>query len=98
MQAPERPTTGDMAMNYIEGFGVLLMNFIGPAILALILAYGGYQTYLWRRRRGKPVDARVIGHDDAPTGQYLLALGLPVLASFVLIAIVIVTHLGRSAG
>jgi hypothetical protein len=58
MQAPERPTTGDMAMNYIEGFGVLLMNFIGPAILALILAYGGYQTYLWRRRRGKPVDAR----------------------------------------
>ena len=48
--------------------------------------------------RGKPVDARVIGHDDAPTGQYLLALGLPVLASFVLIAIVIVTHLGRGAG
>ena len=45
MQAPERPTTGDMAMNYIEGFGLLLMNFIGPAILALILAYGGYQTY-----------------------------------------------------
>ena len=32
-------------MNYIEGFGLLLMNFIGPAILALILAYGGYQTY-----------------------------------------------------
>ena len=85
-------------MNYIEGFGLLLMNFIGPAILALILAYGGYQTYLWRRRRGKPVDARIIGHDDAPTGQYLLALGLPVLASFVLIAIVIVTHLGRGAG
>ena len=53
-------------MNYIEGFGLLLMNFIGPAILALILAYGGYQTYLWRRRRGKPVDARVIGHDDGP--------------------------------
>lgn len=85
-------------MNYIEGFGLLLMNFTGPAILALILAYGGYQTYLWRRRRGKPVDARVIGRYDAPTGQYLLALGLPVLASFVLIAIVIVTHLGRGAG
>jgi predicted PurR-regulated permease PerM len=86
MQAPERPTSGEMAMNYIEGFGLLLMNFIGPAILALMLAYGGYQTYLWRRRRGKP------------TGQYLLALGLPVLASFVLIAIVIITHLGRGAG
>src|SRR5215210_7475800 len=98
MQAPERPTTGDMAMNYIEGFGLLLMNLIGPAILALILAYGGYQTYLWRRRRGKALDARVIGHDDGPTGQYLLALGLPVLASFVLIAIIIVTHLGRGAG
>ena len=83
-------------MNYIEGFGLLLMNFIGPAILAL--TYGGYQTYLWRRRRGKPVDARVIGHDDEPTGHYLLALGLPVLAAFVIIAIVIVTHVGRGAG
>ena len=82
-------------MNYNDGFGWLLMNLIGPAILGLLLAWGGYQSYLWRKRRGRPVDARTIGHDERPTGRTLAALGLPVLATFVLIAIVIVTHVGH---
>lgn len=81
-------------MNYNDGFGWLLMDIIGPLLLALLLAWGGYQTYLWRRRVGKPIDARSIGHDPAPTGRILAALGLPVLATFALIAIVLMTHLG----
>ena len=82
-------------MNYNDGFGWLLMNLIGPAILGLLLAWGGYQSWLWRKRRGRPVDARTIGHDERPTGRTLAALGLPVLATFVLIAIVVATHIGH---
>ena len=52
-------------MNYNDGFGWLLMNLIGPAILGLILAYGGYQSWLWRKRRGRPLDARIVGHGGA---------------------------------
>jgi hypothetical protein len=97
-------------MSYNDGLGWLLMNFIGPILLGLLLAWGGYQTYLWRRSRGLPVGARRAspqeaavnvahgqGYDDRRTSP-LLALGLPVLAAFVLIAIVLMTHLGGSAG
>ncbi|HKG82641.1 MAG TPA: hypothetical protein VKB16_05720 [Beijerinckiaceae bacterium] len=82
-------------MNYNDGLGWLLMNFIGPAVLGLLLAWGGYQSYMWRRQRGKPIDARTIGHDPEPTGRYIAALGLPVLATFALIAIVVATHVGH---
>lgn len=81
-------------MNYNDGLGWLLMNLIGPAILGLALAWGGYQSYRWRQRRGRPLDARAVGHDPEPTGRYLAALGLPVLATFALIAVVVMTHLG----
>jgi hypothetical protein len=36
-----------------------------------------------------------IGHDPEPTGRYIAALGLPVLATFALIAIVVATHVGH---
>jgi hypothetical protein len=97
-------------MSYNDGLGWLLMNLIGPILLGLLLAWGGYQTYLWRRRRGLPVGARRAspqeaavnvaygqGYDDR-RGSPLLALGLPVLATFILIAIVLMTHLGGAAG
>jgi hypothetical protein len=97
-------------MNYNDGLGWLLMNFIGPILLGLLLAWGGYQTYLWRRRRGLPVGARPAspqeaavnvehgqGYDDRKASP-LLALGLPVLATFILIAIVMMVHLGGPAG
>ena len=97
-------------MNYNDGLGWLLMDIIGPLLLALLLAWGGYQTYLWRRRRGLPLDARRASPQEAAVnvahGQGygdrgispLLGLGLPVLAAFVLIAIVIVTHVGHGGG
>jgi hypothetical protein len=93
-------------MNYNDGLGWLLMNFVGPIILALLLAWGGYQTLLWRRRRGLPIGAREATPREAAvneaygqgrrhsTGHYLMALGLPVLFTFALIAIVVATHLG----
>jgi hypothetical protein len=83
-----------------------LLNFVGPIILGLLLAWGGYQTYLWRRRRGLPVGARSAspyeasvniehgqGYDDRSTSP-LLVLSLLVLATLILIAIVLMTHLG----
>ena len=88
------------------GLGMVLMNFIGPIILGLLLAWGGYQTYLWRRRRGLPVGARPASpHEAAVNVEYgqgygdrrtspLLALGLLLLATLMLIAIVLITHLG----
>jgi hypothetical protein len=97
-------------MNYNDGLGWLLMNFIGPILLGLALAWGGYESYRRRRARGAPVDARqatpreaavnaAYGQgEDKPTGSYILALGLPVLATFVLIAIVVVTHIGHGGG
>src|SRR5215204_4704033 len=95
-------------MNYNDGLGLLLINFAGPILLGLLLAWGGYQTYLWRRRRGLPVDARPAspyeaavnveygqGYGDGGTSP-LVPLGLLVLATFIFIAIVLVTHIGRS--
>jgi hypothetical protein len=92
-------------MNLNDGLGLLLMNFAGPILLGLLLAWGGYQTYLWRRRRGLPVDARTASpHEAAVNIEYgqgygdrtspLVTLGVLVLATFILIAIVILTHLG----
>jgi hypothetical protein len=96
-------------MNYNNGLGSLLMTFIGPILLGLLLAWGGYQTYLWRRRRGLSVGARRAspheaavnvavgqGYDERKTSP-ILALGLPVLAAFILIAIVIATHVGHGS-
>jgi len=93
-------------MNYNDGLGLLLINFAGPILLGLLLAWGGYQTYLWRRRRGLPVDARPASpYEAAVNVEYgqgygdggaspLVPLGLLVLATFIFIAIVLVTHLG----
>jgi hypothetical protein len=84
-------------MNYNDGLGWLLMNLIGPLLLAAALAYGGYETYRRRRARGLPVGPRAIDPgraaalDDRPSrsaGTYLVRLGLPVLAALILIAIV----------
>ena len=96
-------------MNYNDGLGWLLMNLAGPILLGLLLAWGGYQTYVWRRRRGLPIGARRAspheaavnvahgqGYDDRKT-SLLVALGLPVAATLVLIAIVVATHLGGGA-
>jgi hypothetical protein len=93
-------------MTYYDGFGWLLMDIVGPLLLALLIAWGAYQTYQWRRRRGLPVGARRAtpyeaavnvevgqGYHDRRTSP-LLALGLPVLAALVLIAVVMMTHLG----
>ena len=88
------------------GLGMILMNFIGPIILGLLLAWGGYQTYRWRRRRGLPVGARAASpHESAVNVAYgqgygdrrtspLVTLGLLLLATLILIAIVLMTHLG----
>ena len=35
-----------------------LLNFVGPIILGLLIAWDGYQTYLWLCRRDLPVGAR----------------------------------------
>jgi hypothetical protein len=84
-------------MNYNDGLGWLLMNLIGPLLLAAALAYGGYETYRRRRARGLPVGPRSIepglaaAMDDRPSrssGTYILRLALPVLAALILIAIV----------
>jgi hypothetical protein len=83
-----------------------LLNFVGPIILGLLIAWGGYQSYLWRRRRGLPVGARSAspheaavnvaygqGYGDRKTSP-LVTLALLLLATLIFIAIVIMTHLG----
>jgi hypothetical protein len=73
----------------------------GPAILAVVLALGGYRTIQRRQRLGLPVGARpaspaqaahVTATERRSTGTYFLRLGLPVLATCVLIAVVIALY------
>lgn len=85
-------------MNYNDGLGWVLMNLIGPLLLALALAWGGYESYRRRRARGLPVGARAIdpsqgaAMDDRPSrssATYLTRLGLPVVAALALIWVVV---------
>lgn len=73
---------------------------IGVLVLGLILAWGGYSSVQYRKRRGLPLGARPATGPEAAqnaavgqgreksTGEYALRLGLPVLAALLLVAIV----------
>jgi len=86
-------------MDYdISAFLWALMTIGGPLVLALILAYGGYQTIRRRSRTRAPVGPRAATPEEAALnerlgqgreksfGTYALRLGLPVAAALALVA------------
>jgi hypothetical protein len=91
-------------MQDFSGIFWSLATIGGPIILAVVLALAGYRTIQRRRRLGLPVGARpaspgqaayVAATERRSPGTYMLRLGLPVLATCVLIAVVIALYTGQ---
>jgi hypothetical protein len=76
------------------------MTVIGVLALGVLLAWGGYQTWLRRSRTGEPIDARqaspreaaMAGGERRSSTTYLTRLGIPVAAVCVLLIVVIALY------
>jgi hypothetical protein len=82
----------------LSGWGYIIIDILAVIALGAALAWGGYQSLEHRQRRHKPIDARAATPEEAAmnraleqgeeksSSNYLLRLGLPLLAAVLLVA------------
>ena len=92
----------------LSGWGYVIIDIVAVIALGALLAWGSHESLEYRRRRGKPIDARSAtpqevatdralgqGHERS-SGNYLLRLGLPVVVALLLVAYLFMRYMPRA--